>query len=102
MSHDFSKSTCFLIPGVDGDLQVVHAPEAQTIPMDVAAAHADNAGHIKREHSFVRLNYDAACELRALLDHISEAPDPRKAFWSPAMFTEDVRHPTRNHRRRAV
>jgi hypothetical protein len=103
MSHEFSNSPCFLIPGVDGDLKVVHLPGAQTIPIDVQAAHADNAGHIGHGHSFVRLNCDAVCELRALLDHIDEAPDPgQAALWSPATFTEAVLPPARNRRRRAI
>jgi hypothetical protein len=103
MSHDFSGNTYFLIPGVDGYLQVVHMPGARTILIDGWAAHADNSGHIELGHSFVILNYDAVCELRALLDHIEEAPDPRQgALWAPATFTETVRPPARNCRRRAT
>jgi hypothetical protein len=103
MSHDFSNSMYFLISGVDGDLQVVNMPGAQTILIAVQAARADNTGHIKHEYSSVRLSYDAVCELRAMLDHIDEAPDSRQAtFWPPAVFTEAACPPARNCRRRAI
>lgn len=97
-----SNSTCSLIPGIDGDLQVVHQAGAQTVLVDIQAMHFDASGHPKHEHSFLRLRYDAVCELRALLDQIEEPVDDRQPrLWSDATFAQPIRPPARSRRRRA-
>jgi hypothetical protein len=82
-----AEPVCSLIPGVDGDIQVVHSRSGQTI-IDVQSVHFDVAGQIQHDHSTIRLTYGAVAELRALLDQIAEPPETRqRALWSEATFT---------------
>ena len=80
--HVTREPVCSLIPGIDGDLQVVHSQSGQTM-LDVQSIHFDVAGQVRDDHATIRLTYDAVCELRALLDRIAEPVEPRQpALWS--------------------
>ncbi len=81
---------CSLIPGIDGDLQVVHSRSGQIL-IDVQSVHFDVAGKVRHDHSTIRLTYDAVCALRELLDRIAEPMEPRQpALWSDATFSRPV------------
>nr|WP_294543584.1 hypothetical protein [uncultured Rhodopila sp.] len=95
MCQHLANSTCSLIPGIDGDLQVVHSRSGQTV-IDVQSVHFDVSGQVQHDHSTIRLTYDAVRELRELLDRIAEPMEPRQpALWSDATFSRPV------HTRRA-
>lgn len=99
MSQHLANSTCSLIPGINGDLQVVHSRSGQTV-IDVQSVHFDVAGQIQHDHSTIRLTYDAVRELRELLDRIAEPMEPRQsALWSDATFSRPV-HTRRTRRKR--
>jgi len=102
MSQHLANSTCSLIPGIDGDIQVVHSRSGQTV-IDVQSVHFDVAGHIQHDHSTIRLTYDAVCELRALLDRIAEPMEPRQpALWGDATFSRPVHTQRTRSKRRAA
>ena len=85
-----AEPACSLIPGIDGDIQVVHSRSGQIV-IDVQSVHFDVAGQVRHDHSTIRLTYDAVCELRALLDGIAEPMEPRQpALWSDATFSWPV------------
>src|SRR5664279_3506731 len=98
--HVTREPVCSLIPGIDGDLQVVHSRSGQTV-IDVQSVHFDVAGQIQHDHSTIRLTYDAVCELRELLDRIAEPMEPRQpALWGDATFSRPVHtQRTRSKRR---
>jgi hypothetical protein len=102
MSQHGNDSTCSLIPGIDGDIQVVHSRSGPTTLLDVQSVHFDVAGRIRHDHSTIRLTYGAVCELRELLDLIAEPPEPRQpALWGEATFTHPIpapRHRTKQRR----
>jgi hypothetical protein len=103
MSQHHHYSTCSLIPGIDGDLQVVCSRDALTTLIDVQSVHFDVTGALKHDHSTLRLNYDAVCELRDLLTQIAEPTDHRQptlpAIWSQASYVQPIRPPVRSPRR---
>jgi hypothetical protein len=99
MSGCNHHNTVSLIPGIDGDLQVVNASGFTLV--DVQAAHRSVAGDLIHEHAFVSLNYSNVLRLRDLLDQIAEPVEPRQpALWSETTFVEPIRPPARNRRRR--
>jgi hypothetical protein len=90
MSQHLANSTCLLIPGINGGLQVVHSQSGQIV-IDVQSVHFDVAGQVRHDHSTIRLTYDAVSELRAVLDLIAEPMEPRQpALWSDATFSRPV------------
>ncbi len=86
-----------LIPGIDGDLQVVNASGFTLV--DIQAAHLSADGALIHEHAFVRLSYLNVLRLRDLLDQIAEPAEPRQhalpAAWSRATTTERISRPRR-------
>ena len=106
-SHSFTISgtrepACSLIPGIDGDIQVVHSRSRQIV-IDVQSVHFDVAGQVRHDHSTIRLTYDAVCELRALLDLIAEPMEPRQpALWSDTTFSWPVYTQRIRSKRRAT
>ena len=107
-SHSSSTSgtsgepVCSLIPGIDGDLQVVHSRSGPTV-IDVQSIHFDVAGEVRHDHATMRLTYDAVCELWALLGQIT-APTERHepALWSEITFTQPTPGRRRGKQRSAV
>jgi hypothetical protein len=90
---------CSLIPGIDGDLQVVHSRTGHTL-IDVQSVHFDVAGQVQNDHAAMRLTYGAVCELRALLDVIAGPMEPHQpALWSDATFSRPVMQRSRGKRR---
>ena len=90
---------CSLIPGIDGDLQVVHSRAGHTL-IDVQSVHFDVAGQVQHDHATMRLTYGAVCELRALLDVIAGPMEPHQpALWSDATFSRPVMQRSRGKRR---
>ena len=90
---------CSLIPGIDGDLQVVHTRAGPTV-IDVQSVHVDVAGQVQHDHATMRLTYGAVCELRALLDVIAGPMESHQpALWSDATFSRPVMQRTRGKRR---
>jgi hypothetical protein len=98
--HVTREPVCALIPGIDGDLQVVHSRSGQTV-LDVQSIHFDVAGGVRHDHATMRLTYDAVCELRALLGQIT-APTERHepALWSEITFTQPI--PGRRRKQRSA
>lgn len=94
-------NTISLVSGIDGDLQVAAA--SGLIILDVQGAHRCVDGVVRHDHGVVRLTYNAACDLRDLLDQIAEPIDTRQptlpAIWCDASFTRPV---ARSRRRRAA
>jgi hypothetical protein len=90
------------IPGINGDIQVVHSRSGQTV-IDVQSVHFDVTGQVRHDHSTIRLTYDAVCELRELLDQIAEPMEPRQpALWSDAIFSRPVHTQRTRGKRRAT
>jgi hypothetical protein len=101
-SETSGEPVCSLIPGSDGDLQVVHSRSGQTL-IDVQSVHVDVSGQIQHDHSTIRLTYGAVAELRALLDRIAGPPETRQpALWSEATFTQPIAPPRQRRQRRAA
>ena len=96
------EPVCSLIPGLDGDLQVVHSRSGQTV-IDVQSIHFDVEGQVRHDHATMRLTYDAVCELRALLGQIT-APTERHepALWSEITFMQPIPGRRRGKQRSAV
>jgi hypothetical protein len=69
------EPVCSLIPGIDGDLQIVLSRSGQTV-IDVQSVHFDVAGQVRHDHSTIRLTHDAVCDLHALLTLIAEPMEP--------------------------
>jgi hypothetical protein len=89
-----------LIPGIDGDLQVVRSRTGHIL-IDVQSVHFDAEGNQRDDHSTLRLTDDALSELRALLDRIAEPPEPRQpSLWSASTFTHPI--PARPRKRRVT
>jgi hypothetical protein len=96
------EPVCSLIPGINGDIQVVHSRSGQTV-IDVQSVHFDVTGQVRHDHSTIRLTYDAVCELRELLDQIAEPMEPRQpALWSDAIFSRPVHTQRTRGKRRAT
>jgi hypothetical protein len=96
------EPVCSLIPGLDGDLQVVHSRSGHIL-FDVQSIHFDTEGNPVDDHSTIRLTYGAVAELRALLDQIAGPPETRQpALWSEATFTQPIAPPRQRRQRRAA
>ena len=96
------EPVCSLIPGIDGDLQVVHSRSGETV-IDVQSAHFDVTGQVRHDHATMRLTDAAVCELRALLDRIAEPMEPcQPALWSDATFSRPVHTQRTRSKRRAT
>jgi len=66
---------CSLIPGVNGEMQVVYSRPSITVPqgavlIDLQTVHYDTHGYPRADHSTIRLTVDAAAELLRLLSLI--------------------------------
>jgi hypothetical protein len=106
MSQHGANSTVSLISGIDGDLQVALDRTSLTTLIDVQSVHFDVSGHLRHDHSTIRLGFDAVCELRELLDEIDEPRDDRQpalpAIWSDSVSLQPVRPPVPARRRRRL
>jgi hypothetical protein len=102
VSASENDPVCSLIPGIDGDLQVVHTRTGHTL-IDVQSVHFDVAGQVQHDHATMRLTYGAVCQLHALLDVIA-GPTQRhqSALWSDATFSRPVMERKRGKRRAMV
>lgn len=96
MQHlDQPHTTSSLIPGIDGDVQLVVGSRG-LILLDAQGAERGVDGVLRHNHGTVRLTYQSVCELRALLDQIEEPSDARQPrLWSDATFTQPVRRARR-------
>lgn len=91
-----------LIPGIDGDLQVVRSRTGHIL-IDVQSVHFDTEGKQRDDHSTIRLTHDAVCELCALLDRLAEPPEPRQpSLWGQATFTQPIPAPRARKQRRTA
>ena len=82
------------IGGIDGDIQLAIAPASGLILLDAQGCERGTDGRLRHNHGAVRLTYDAACDLRDLLDQIAEPAEPRQPrLWSDATFSIPIPRP---------
>ena len=73
----YQFNTVSLIPGIDGDVQIVVSPSGHYV-IDVQGAHRGVDGVVRHDHGTVRLTFNAVHELRNLLEQLAEPIDARQ------------------------